>query len=1089
MADFIRTVGVGRIVEDRNPIRLDRRSRGASLRFSLAADSIYRAYGYNILFPAAPSILSLNSLGGFFLNSATTAGGASGSQFILPRLDVEGNMGNVSLDLGTNPLKADRTFTDFALTTYANRRESRSTYGNIGSIRYAVIGDENEANLSFVASQLEVLAEGRPSAFGAAGAGGGIGQVTISSAGDDNRITVSTIRAENATRGKIAGIKATNFGEDSRTTLDSVFAGNSIGNIDLANSGLSSRLYLDEAVAGASVGNIIVSNRGESAVAEFGSLSAAGAIGSITVTSGGKDSSASLGAEYDPNEGYGSDDADDEADFYFQLGEGAIVAQAGVGNITSNLGTGTTDATKAGIDGSIEVNVRNGLFVGDDDPDVVEAYGLFVPGDVNVKSYALAFYYENKALNDAGLENIDTKTITPAKGNIGTVSVKTVGATGSASVSGGFSNLVRVENAADPFRRNSLDEITGISTANGAVGNVSVETSSSAGSGETGAKVVAMGNIGSVAVKTSAISKVDNFTTFTGASAVSVHGSVGAISLNQSGTANSIVGIEVEANLNIGNVSSISTGSNNLDGVEGPGAFIGLTSFTGNIGTISHKQTLAASSQNVGIEINALALGGNIGAVTLNSTGTAAENSQLIFNGFAGNTMGALRATIAETSSSFGLVDVEVTAVNISDVTTGNTTIDGETFIDLVASEMIGNVTSTVGNKGFEGGDESLYTLIISSYSDEVDGSPSPLNSGKFANVFAPNEDEYTYWDPDGYSSLKVGDVNVTFEANNAGTGNILINTTQYWKPEDLGFLPLFSDDEGSAVASGLGDPAVLGSDIGAIKVSGGTADAEFNLDGDDVASAVDAGDVKLINWNGDEDFNRTVWARTVESVDFSTFKGFANISLWGVIYGDMEIKSSLGGSEIITTLSEDSIVLAQGGGVDTVNLADIMQGPDKITGFSVGVNKDVLSLWRSEAVETDGATTYELSRAAANLRSGITTSDPLTDLAIAEGDVIQLADLTGGQDVTTAQGLYEALTEGEYRLLGEQIGDKYVWVASASSSTATEIQLFKVNLALGVEPADTDNSFDASVQQLATLSGITGGLGALTQNNFSQVV
>jgi serralysin len=214
---------------------------------------------------------------------------------------------------------------------------------------------------------------------------------------------------------------------------------------------------------------------------------------------------------------------------------------------------------------------------------------------------------------------------------------------------------------------------------------------------------------------------------------------------------------------------------------------------------------------------------------------------------------------------------------------------------------------------------------------------------------------------------VKVG----TITASATGAGNSEVDITLRGSG-DVGAITLTFGASHSGYAGYIDlQMDTVDSDVGLIKVTGGSDTSSFEISGGPGVSA-----------------------NTVAGVDMSLFNGSAYINLDGVS-GGTSIKAGKAGSTIIGTDGNDTIL--GGAGVDVITGGT---GDDKMTG---GLGNDVF-MFTSNAVWNVNDSITDLGTAALN-------STPLSDAAITglDGDILEfsladLAAMTGyaGNDLTT---------------------------------------------------------------------------------------
>jgi hypothetical protein len=258
----------------------------------------------------------------------------------------------------------------------------------------------------------------------------------------------------------------------------------------------------------------------------------------------------------------------------------------------------------------------------------------------------------------------------------------------------------------------------------------------------------------------------------------------------------------------------------------------------------------------------------------------------------------------------------------------------------------------------------------------------------------------------------------------------------------------------------------VLGS-IGAVTYHGGA--------GSDVFIAVSGGSTsmgKVTLTGGDASSTATVKAAdlsyavgTMGGVDASAWLGALNVNLSEVGFGapataiGTTIRVGAAGSTVLGTEGADNIFL--GAGKDTVTFdtsIDVDTHTDVIFNFTAGAGKDVMDI---SAAPTTLLTTYTVD----------------TAHTAAAGDIIRLADITGGQDITTVAGLVAAINGGEYTSVDSAAA--HYTIVTAASATAGTVYVFDVNDADGTLAA-------ADVTLVGVVNLASGNITSLAITNFS---
>jgi hypothetical protein len=492
-------------------------------------------------------------------------------------------------------------------------------------------------------------------------------------------------------------------------------------------------------------------------------------------------------------------------------------------------------------------------------------------------------------------------------------------------------------------------------------------------------------------------------------------GDIGNVTVNVNG-ANASGGMEVHANFKSGGGVYLQSSLTSNDYTAG-----------GNVGDVNLNINGSSSS----FDLYVSAGGGNVGTVTASVAGTGASGylfigSQIAGSGSPGGNVGATNITIgANTSFHLGFnVDATMDAVT---VTGGN----HATF------EMSGGGGATPGSMHIDSGEISSVSLSFGTNADSyvvVSGFSGSVGAitGNFGDS---SSDTYLF----SHIDQNVGAITITEGASSS-------TAIHFGGGSDLG---------------------VVGT-IGAVSYTGGA--------GSTVYIAMSGGSTsmgKVTLAGGDSSSSAGVYladtAHTVGSmggVDASTWAGELGVNLSEVGAGSATpigttIHVGTGGSTVLGTEGADNIFL--GAGHDTVafdTTVDVNTKTDVVFNFTAGAGKDVMDI---EGAVTTLLTTY--------------TAD--TAHTAAAGDIIRLADITGGSDITTVAGLVTAMnTGGEYQSVVSAAA--HYTVVTAASATAGTAYVFDVNDADG-----TLTAADVTLVGVVNLAS-SGNITTLVQGNFS---
>ena len=186
---------------------------------------------------------------------------------------------------------------------------------------------------------------------------------------------------------------------------------------------------------------------------------------------------------------------------------------------------------------------------------------------------------------------------------------------------------------------------------------------------------------------------------------------------------------------------------------------------------------------------------------------------------------------------------------------------------------------------------------------------------------------------------------------------------------------------------------------------------------------------------------------------------------------GNDALTGGEGADTITGGLGNDNINLAETvAAADRVVFANIAanNGVDAITGFTTGTGGDVLDF-------------SAFTAAAGALNATVFSENPGgVATVLANGAAVRLVDIAGGNDITTAAGLLDALNAGgEFANInanGDAAADTIVFLTAATAAATT----FNVFYATAVA---TSSEF-ASVVLVGTVTA-SGALGTLHADNF----
>ncbi|MDP1932496.1 MAG: hypothetical protein Q8L60_13670 [Gammaproteobacteria bacterium] len=413
------------------------------------------------------------------------------------------------------------------------------------------------------------------------------------------------------------------------------------------------------------------------------------------------------------------------------------------------------------------------------------------------------------------------------------------------------------------------------------------------------------------------------------------------------------------------------------------------------------------------------ASGGSIGTVTIALTGEGAEANLYLAARQPSDTVGA------PSSNDIGAITI-----------TSND--EAEVYMYLYAENTIGAITANMGDDSdlyinFSGGGndgEAVFTgltvtmghdadfdLRVSGYGGEI---------GNITGTFG-NRAEVDIWLSD--VSGDIGSISIT--AGNAADIDIFLSGNG----GDVGNISVTAGNNSDVLIHASGSNG----DIGSITLTGGDSSSDAEVYFTDPTGSI-AG-ITATAWNG-----------------------FLTVNLSGVTLGT-SIAVGGGGSSVRGTEGADNILL--GAKTDTVVFDSSPTAIDTIFNFTTGsgTTKDVLDVSNSIA---------------GGLNATVFSTNPAVTV-LATNTIIRLADIAGGNDITTAAGLTAALNAGgEFANIDatEAGATVYTFITSASTSSST-FYVFNA--------ASVDATFDfSSVTLVGVVNAVSGGLSGLNIANFA---
>jgi Ca2+-binding RTX toxin-like protein len=196
-----------------------------------------------------------------------------------------------------------------------------------------------------------------------------------------------------------------------------------------------------------------------------------------------------------------------------------------------------------------------------------------------------------------------------------------------------------------------------------------------------------------------------------------------------------------------------------------------------------------------------------------------------------------------------------------------------------------------------------------------------------------------------------------------------------------------------------------------------------------------------------------------LEAVTGGTGDDFVDASVFG---SQLELNGGAGVDTLIGGVDDDTITggvgndtLTGNGGSDTFVFADSAanNGSDTITDFTTGGGGDILDF---SAFAVDGNGT-----ASAPGSITIVLGNPGSPVTVL-GPIVQIVDLAGGDDITTAAGLQTALATGELANIDMAVSSKAIFITSATNGADPDF----------VFSATSDAGGAISVSLVGTLTG-----------------
>jgi hypothetical protein len=456
-------------------------------------------------------------------------------------------------------------------------------------------------------------------------------------------------------------------------------------------------------------------------------------------------------------------------------------------------------------------------------------------------------------------------------------------------------------------------------------------------------------------------------------------------------------------------------------------------------------------------------LGGNIGNVYVMATGGDAEASAGFF-AHGGGSIGNITIETSLGDESYE-ASANVSAVvhgaggkvaSIGDVTMAMDVHDGmdnSAYVNLDAytGGNIGTITATA-----TGGGSGMLDISAYAYANDSD------EGGRIGAISLTN----TSWAGDNsikvYADTSIGDLTVIVGGGSADVRldvNAGVNAT-------VGNISVAFDSESYSYGF-LSLGLATGASGAEISVTGGGSSSRFSIL---------ANDLYFNYLDGDGDADEEGEAKVAGNIDMAGFGGFSAIDL-NTVEAGVIIDVGSGGSSVLGSLGADTITL--GAGSDQISFNNYNYDSDLESNFFTPTDTDTITGFDAvEADETDAIDSFYI-----NTWGG----DDLIQLTanavrlLTNNEAVTLVDLAGNQLLSTTEGLLEALNVGgEYALVDGQDGMKYTF-ATASATTATSFNLFRV---------EHDGGEFTNASLLAEVSMATGSTFAdLSTSNFTNFI
>jgi hypothetical protein len=489
-----------------------------------------------------------------------------------------------------------------------------------------------------------------------------------------------------------------------------------------------------------------------------------------------------------------------------------------------------------------------------------------------------------------------------------------------------------------------------------------------------------------------------------------------------------------------GNVGDVSLA---IEGVKSEGRLYVYAS-GGNVGDVEKIVTGGSASGKIDVSAfaqidgNGLAVGGNIGDVTVVGHG---DNADADLDAYA-----------------YGVLSSSGQYLGGGNIGNVNVSVDG------------GRAESDVNLRAFSGGSVGSITIQTSSPGEEVYSASANVYAyvygagGQVATIGDVTIDVHGGTDNSGWAQLyaysggDIGTINATFTGG--ASGHIDINAAAHVNASGSGgnigavtltdtswagsqYIRLEAGTSIGDVTASLGGGSATidmtvktGADAVVGNISVAFDDEHYDGRGSNVTLIMDSGttggDTSVTGGSISSQFTIRGSGKVAGDIDMSSFAGYSEIKLDMVVDG-VSIDVGQGGSSVIGSLGADTITLGAGSDQLITFNTDVNYLP------TLGDTDTVIGFDADRADETDDIDLFNLqswSEGFVELTSDVATS-------LTNNDVLSLVDLFGGEDLSTTEGLLEALNGGEYGSV-DGVAGEFTFV-TATGTTAASFNLFHV--------------------------------------------